>query len=121
MQTMDRIDGIRFGHCELLQHHRELSVQSTATPIWIFRTFARRASKTTIAQVWQWELEVRDGAASVSDSSFYFYTLRDCVSDAKLHGFPGDVDPSGTFRVSQYAISVSELGEIAFHPIETDQ
>jgi hypothetical protein len=83
--------------------------------VWLFRSVSQRSSATAVAQVWQWRVETRNGIASVSSTSFG--TLRECVADAKLHGFMGDVDPAtGIFTATHYEMKVGDYGDIIFRP-----
>ena len=83
--------------------------------VWLFRCVTQQSSNTVVTQVWQWRVEARDGTVSVSSRSFG--TLPECVSDAKQHGFMGDVDPStGTFTTTRYEMQVGDFGDIIFRP-----
>jgi hypothetical protein len=46
-----------------------------------------------VAWNWEWRAVADDG--SIRTAARTFATFRECVADARAHGFSGDPDPSG--------------------------
>lgn len=65
------------------------------TMTWEFITRPVRAGN---AVSWEWEWRYKAPDASVRAAERTFASFRDCVADARVHGFTGDADPgeSGT-------------------------
>jgi hypothetical protein len=57
---------------------------------WEFITKAVR-SANAVAWEWEWRWTAEDGAKKTSAHTFA--SFRECVADARLHGFTGDADP----------------------------
>jgi hypothetical protein len=77
--------------------------------LWVFKSVPHRTSNTSIAHVWVWRAESRNGAVTTSDGTFH--TLASCVQDAQRSGFQGSVDPeTGSFTAAAYQMKVSENG-----------
>jgi hypothetical protein len=62
---------------------------------WEFITKAVRSSNS-VSWEWEWRRTGEDGRQTTSTRTFS--SFRECIADAKLHGFTGDADPgeSGT-------------------------
>ena len=62
---------------------------------WEFITKPVR-STNAVSWEWEWRRTGEDGSKSASPRTFS--SFRDCIADARLHGFTGDPDPgeSGT-------------------------
>ena len=62
---------------------------------WEFITKPVR-STNAVSWEWAWRCSGEDGSKSVSARTFA--SFRECVADARVHGFTGDADPgeSGT-------------------------
>ncbi|MEA3157570.1 MAG: hypothetical protein QOK44_5159 [Betaproteobacteria bacterium] len=82
--------------------------------VWLFRC-VNQSGETVATHVWQWRVEARDGTVSVSRRTFH--TLPECVADAKLEGFMGEVDATtGTFMTHYYEVQVGDFGDIVLRP-----
>ena len=57
---------------------------------WEFTTKPVR-SANAVSWEWEWRCIGEDGSRSASSRTFA--SFRDCVADAKVHGFTGDADP----------------------------
>lgn len=61
--------------------------------------FITRPVRSANAVSWEWEWRYTAEDASKKTSARTFSSFRECIADARLHGFTGDADPSesGTF------------------------
>jgi hypothetical protein len=46
-----------------------------------------------VAWSWEWRIVAADGSIRTAPQTFS--TFRECVADARLHGFTGNADPAG--------------------------
>lgn len=62
---------------------------------WEFITKPVRGSNSV---AWEWEWRRKDDGGSQQASARTFSSFRECIADARRHGFTGDPDPgeSGT-------------------------
>jgi hypothetical protein len=60
--------------------------------------FITKPVRSLNAVSWEWEWRCVDEDGSKSASARTFSSFRECIADARLHGFTGDPDPreSGT-------------------------
>jgi hypothetical protein len=60
--------------------------------------FITKPVRSTNAVSWEWEWRCADGSGARKSSARTFSSFRDCIADARRHGFSGDPDPaeSGT-------------------------
>ena len=60
--------------------------------------FITRPVRSTNAVSWEWAWRCAGHDGTKTSSSRTFSSFRDCIADARLHGFIGDADPgeSGT-------------------------
>jgi hypothetical protein len=58
---------------------------------WEFITKAVHTGNS-VSWEWTWRWKSQDGSSSASPRTFA--SFRDCVADARRHGFTGDADPS---------------------------
>ena len=60
--------------------------------------FITKPVRSTNAVSWEWEWRCRGDDGTKTASARTFSSFRDCIADARLHGFTGDPDPgeSGT-------------------------
>ena len=65
---------------------------------WEFITKAVR-STNAVAWEWEWRCSADDGARQTSSRTFA--SFRECVADARTHGFSGDADPGEAGTVFQ--------------------
>jgi hypothetical protein len=65
---------------------------------WEFITKAVR-SANAVAWEWEWRCSADDGARQTSSRTFA--SFRECVADARTHGFTGDADPGECGTVFQ--------------------
>jgi hypothetical protein len=57
---------------------------------WEFITKPVR-SRNSVAWEWQWQCRKEDGTMELSVRTFSGF--RECIADARLHGFTGEADP----------------------------
>jgi hypothetical protein len=60
--------------------------------------FITKPVRSTNAVSWEWEWRCSSEDGIQKSSTRTFSSFRDCIADARLHGFTGDADPaeSGT-------------------------
>ena len=60
--------------------------------------FITKSVSSANAVSWEWEWRCTDQEGGTRSSSRTFASFRDCIADARTHGFTGDPDPgeSGT-------------------------
>jgi len=60
--------------------------------------FITKPVRSANAVSWEWEWRYKGEDAQVKASARTFSSFRECIADARLHGFTGDPDPgeSGT-------------------------
>jgi hypothetical protein len=60
--------------------------------------FITKPVRSTNAVAWEWEWRCTGDDGSITSSPRTFSSFRDCIADARLHGFEGNPDPaeSGT-------------------------
>ena len=65
---------------------------------WEFITKAVR-SANAVSWEWEWRHAEHDGTKTASARTFA--SFRECVADARLHGFTGEADPTESGTVFQ--------------------
>jgi hypothetical protein len=63
--------------------------------------FITKAVRGVNAVSWEWEWRNADQDGSSTASARTFASFRECVADARLHGFIGDADPGESGTVFQ--------------------
>jgi hypothetical protein len=60
--------------------------------------FITKPVRSTNAVSWEWEWRCNGDAGRTRASARTFSSFKECIADARLHGFTGDPDPaeSGT-------------------------
>ena len=60
--------------------------------------FITKPVRSTNAVSWEWQWQCRGEDGSRQTAARTFSSFRECIADARLHGFTGDADPgeSGT-------------------------
>jgi hypothetical protein len=73
---------------------------------WLFSAVSD-TTEQSVAQLWRWTLTSGENTVS---SARLFGTLSDCVRDAQVHGFTGDVDATaGSFSKGRYEILTRDV------------
>ena len=63
--------------------------------------FITKAVRSTNAVAWEWAWRCGDEDSSKRASARTFASFRECVADARAHGFTGDADPGEAGTVFQ--------------------
>ena len=61
--------------------------------------FITKPVRSVNAVAWEWEWRCLESDGSRRTASRTFSSFRECIADARMHGFTGDPDPreAGTF------------------------
>lgn len=55
--------------------------------------FITKAVRSQNAVSWEWEWRCADSDGAKCSSQRTFASFRECIADARLHGFTGDAEP----------------------------
>jgi hypothetical protein len=55
--------------------------------------FITKPVRSTNSVAWEWQWQFRQVDGTLESSVRTFSSFRECIADARLHGFTGDADP----------------------------